>query len=721
MLRVKIGVRGKLIILAVGTAVCALLLACASFVYYDRTSYAAAKQRSSKVLVESVSNSMFGPMAFHDEDSAKTVLNVLATEPTADAAAAYTADGTLLASWQREGSKRISSTHDKTQVDGYRSQQLQLTADIKQSDAPAVGYLRVLFTTTDIQQRTERFLQIAGSVLFVASLLAIGLAFVAASILTRPIKLLYAAAMSVQEQKDLTVRAQRVSNDELGKLTDAFNAMLAMIQTRDHELERHRLELEDLVAARTRSLDERNREMRLVFDNVDQGFVTLDRDCRLGSEHSAIVAKWFGEPQEQATLPGYFQPLSAEFSMSFEMHWSQLIEGMLPMALNLAQLPSRFQTTSGRHYELAYQPIDVSDDRFEKLLVIMTDVTARVEKERSDAEQGQLMALFENVTNDRAGFNDFMEEADRLVTALTGAMERDLPVVLRELHTLKGNFGLFSLKPLAHLVHGLESACIDQQAPLTAAQRALLEEAWQRFRDRAKVFLGQHASTLSIAKEEVEAIVSALRGGATPERVSHMLTNLCNEPVAPKLARLAQHARGLARRLGKGDIEVQTDSNGVRMSHEHAWLWHVLPHAINNSVDHGLPDPEEAKQAGSLGKLRFAVSEHPHELHVEIEDFGRGIDWDRVRAKGQALGMRVDDHAALVDVIFAQGVSTRDTATDVSGRGVGLSALKEACDAHHAKIELKSRLGHGTLLRIIIKAPGSQQAANDNQARSRAG
>lgn len=714
MMRVKTGVRGKLIVLAVGTAVFALLLACASFVYYDRTSYAAAKQRSSKVLVESVSNSMFGPAAFQDEESAKTVLTVLAAEPTADAAAAYTAEGTLLASWQREAGHRLPDTLDKARTDGYAARTLQLTAAIKQGDAPPVGYLRVQFTTKDIQQRTERFLQIAGMVLLLASLLAIGLAFAAAIILTRPIKLLYAAAMAVQEQKDLTVRAERVSNDELGKLTDAFNAMLAMIQARDHELERHRAQLEDLVAARTRSLDERNQEMRLVFDNVDQGFVALDRDCRIGSEHSAIMSQWFGEPQSEMSFTDYLAACCPEFSASFALHWSQLTEGIMPLELNLAQLPGRLQSKTGQHFELSYRPIQVTGDHFEKLLVIMTDVTARVERERSDAEQAQLLALFEHIANDRTGFTDFMEEAERLVSALTSPAPRDLALVLRELHTLKGNFGMFSLKPLVHLVHGLETECIEQQAPLSEAQRALLSEAWRRFSQRAKSFLGQHATTLSVEQEELDAIVTALNRGASHEQVTRMLRKLADEPVAPKLSRLGQRARDIARRLGKGEIEVSCDARAPRVSHEHAWLWHVLPHAINNSVDHGLPDPSEAK--GGTGKLRLAVHEHADELHVEIEDFGRGIDWERVRAKGQALGLPVGDHAALVDVIFAQGVSTREAATEVSGRGVGLSALKEACDAHHAKIEVSSQPGRGTLLRVIINTRAARPA-NDNQAR----
>ena len=99
--RLRLGVRGKLLALLAGTALLALLLACASFVYYDRTSTAAAKQRTIGVLTRSVAQSAFGPTAFGDPDSARVILEVLAAEPTARAGAIYGTDGARLASWER--------------------------------------------------------------------------------------------------------------------------------------------------------------------------------------------------------------------------------------------------------------------------------------------------------------------------------------------------------------------------------------------------------------------------------------------------------------------------------------------------------------------------------------------------------------------------------------------------------------------------------------------
>lgn len=274
------------------------------------------------------------------------------------------------------------------------------------------------------------------------------------------------------------------------------------------------------------------------------------------------------------------------------------------------------------------------------------------------------------------------------------------------------NFGLFALKPLAHLVHGLESECIEQQSSLSDEQRARLRDAWQRFRDRADGFLGRHPNSVTVEREELNEIIDAIKRGSSAEHTIELVSKLADEPLAPKLARMGQRAKQLARRLGKGDIEVLVLAHGVRVPHGLSWLWHVLPHAINNSVDHGLPGANEPRPASGTGRLRLGAIEQSGELHIEIEDNGRGIDWEKVRAKGRALGMPVSDQQSLVDVIFAQGVSTRDAATDVSGRGVGLAALKEACVAHGARLQLQSQPGRGTLLRVVLRAA----AANNNQA-----
>jgi two-component system chemotaxis sensor kinase CheA len=682
----------------------ALSLACAAFVYYDRASYSQAKRGTLSVLVQSVAQSAFGPTAFQDKDSAAVILKVLAAEPSAQGGAIYAQDGSLLAAWVRPNvpfkiAPKLGVLGAK---DGYVGERLLVTHKIGDA-TQQVGTLHVQFSTRDIDERTRRFLQIAGAVLLVSSLGALVLALLAQRILTRPVQILSDAAHRVQAHKDFDVRAQRVSNDELGRLTDAFNDMLSMIQARDRELEGHRANLEDQVKERTRDLDQRNQEMRLVLSNVDQGLVIVDREGVMGPERSAALTSWFGQAGAEP-LGSYIDRACPGFAGKLAMAWSQLLDGMLPIELNLAQLPDIAVAESGRHYALGYRPIGLSGDHFDKLLVIVSDITARVEKERSDAEQAQIIAMFEHVTGDRNGFLDFFEETDSTIERLTGKTQRDLTLEMRELHTLKGNFGLFGLKLLATLVHKLEDECIEAQRGPDAEQKLRLRAAWERVASRARTLLGDGAMSMTVSRRDVEQLLEALRANMPYDELMGRVSRLLLDPVAPKLTRIGERARGLAERLGKGPVDIAVEADGVRAPGDIGWLWVVLPHVVANSVDHGLDSADERANVGKNGPatLRLTAKERNRSLIIEIADNGRGIDWERVREKAKRAGLPHQTEQDLIQALFSDGVSTKDEASEVSGRGIGLAAVAAACKEHGASVRVSTEPGQGTVFQLTL-------------------
>jgi len=701
----RIGVREKLIALLVGTAFLALLLACGAFVYYDRVSYSEAKRSTLLVLVDSVAQSAYGPTAFQDHDSSKLILQVLEREPSAQAGAIYGQEGELLAEWTRKRSSvKLPRVADKLDGhNGYKAGLLRLTTKIRAAEQ-TVGTLHVVFSTDDIRARTERFLQIAAGVLGLSVLLALMLASLGQRVLTRPVGLLASAAHRVQRDRDFDVRAERVSDDELGQLTDAFNAMLAMIQARDHELELHREGLEELVKERTRDLDKRNQEMRLVLDNVDQGLLMLDRDGVPSAERSAIFDRWFGAPEPLQTFGKIIARGASGFDVQFGMQWEQLIDGFLPVELNLAQLPATFQTSDGNHFQLTYRAIGDDPEQFEKLLVVVSDVTEHVEKARAEARQGQIIALLEHVSADRSGFMNFFRESELLIERVTSGQDRERTLVMRELHTLKGNFGLFGFKPLARLVHEIEDTCLDTGELPSERDRIRLNDAWEELAQRARTFLGDDTHALSVDRASLERLIAGVREKRPYEELARSALRLTQEPVAPKLLRMGERARLLAERLGKSPVQVEVEAEGVLVPAGLDWLWQVLPHVVANSVDHGLDAASERAEAGKHdpASLRIAAREGPGGIVIEVEDNGRGIDWEKVQSRAQRLGLPAKTHDDLIKALFADGVSTREQATEVSGRGIGLAAVEAACLEHGASIGVTSERGKGTLFRFTV-------------------
>jgi two-component system chemotaxis sensor kinase CheA len=96
-------------------------------------------------------------------------------------------------------------------------------------------------------------------------------------------------------------------------------------------------------------------------------------------------------------------------------------------------------------------------------------------------------------------------------------------------------------------------------------------------------------------------------------------------------------------------------------------------------------------------------------LVVEIADDGRGIDWSRVRDKATAAGLPANNQSDLVEAVFADGVSTAQETTELSGRGVGLAAVRAACKSLGGAAELDSTPGQGT--RFRFRVPVTKAAA----------
>ena len=180
--------------------------------------------------------------------------------------------------------------------------------------------------------------------------------------------------------------------------------------------------------------------------------------------------------------------------------------------------------------------------------------------------------------------------------------------------------------------------------------------------------------------------------------------------MAPRLERLADQARLLAARLEKGALDVTCEAHDVRLSRV-GWapLWSALTHVVQNAVDHGMQSPEERLVAGKSPRssLLLSATDDGEAVQLIFADDGRGIDWDSLRRRALSRGLQADTHAHLVDALFASGISTRDAATTVAGRGVGLSAVRAVVRRMGGSVVVTSEAGLGT--RIELRIPHDQE------------
>jgi HPt (histidine-containing phosphotransfer) domain-containing protein len=269
--------------------------------------------------------------------------------------------------------------------------------------------------------------------------------------------------------------------------------------------------LDKIVQARTRQLDARNSDMRLVLDHVNQGFFTIDRGMAMSSEQSRVLGEWFGSTEPNMPFSAYLDRAAPGFAERFSMAWDAVIEDVLPLALTLDQLPKRVDVGL-KHFGLEYTPI-MENAALAKVLVMISDITADVERERLEAEQRDVLNILRRVAVDRLGVVEFLAEANDLMTLVRDPKVVDTVTLKRAIHTLKGNAMIFGVQSIAEPCHALESK-LDEGEALTLDERTQLGQGWARLCGGVEQLLGtQEKRRLEIDDEQYEAIMHAVLRG----------------------------------------------------------------------------------------------------------------------------------------------------------------------------------------------------------------
>lgn len=182
------------------------------------------------------------------------------------------------------------------------------------------------------------------------------------------------------------------------------------------------------------------------------------------------------------------------------------------------------------------------------------------------------------------------------------------------------------------------------------------------------------------------------------------------QPIRTVWSKFPRVIRDLAVQCGK---RVRIDMEGEDTELDRTVLEAIkdpLTHIVRNSVDHGLEKPEVRAAAGKSaeGRVQLRAFHEGGHVNIEISDDGRGLDVDRIRAKALERGLVSPERLArmserdVLGLIFLPGFSTAEQITNVSGRGVGMDVVKTNVEKIGGTIDIQSRAGMGTTLKIKI-------------------
>ncbi|HTV19827.1 MAG TPA: ATP-binding protein, partial [Polyangiaceae bacterium] len=682
--------------LSVGTklagATIALIIGVSAVIYvqlsaYQRERLLSAKEMAARAVTRLFADSCAAPIVFDDNGAIEAALGRLGRSGDIPFAGVWSGDdaGAVLAKLAVLGSGRdVTPEGVPSELEIRReSDRLVLVAPIRDVEAKRIGVAAITFSLAlenrQIAQVQHNTLIASAAIAFGLTVLLLGIARVA---IVRPLGKLVRAANALERGRASEVDVH--SDDEIGHLAAAFRSMARAIRTREERIER------------------RNEDMRLVLDNVEQGLLTLDAEGRLTRESSRVAREWFGEPTPGLCFWEYIGAVDARAGERFEVGWMQVVDGLIPLDVCLEQLPRRIWSDA-RAFELLYRPI-LEQGRFDKLLVVITDISARLERERAALVERETMAVFQHVMSDRSAFDDFFAEAARQVDGIVRSDGANIPKLERLIHTLKGNSSIYGIESVASFCQTLEDELEVASSELLAERRRALAVLWARVARIRSQFSSE--SGILVELEEHRALVQALQGQA-PEELVARLDAWRFEHASRRLALMGKQIQALARRFGKGEVIIQVNANVRVPPRKWTSLWAALAHVVRNTVDHGLELPEERAGAGKRREPSVTLSllRREQEVWLSIADDGRGIDWPALTERGRALGLPVSTQEELEAVLFAQGVSSRDEVTTMSGRGIGLAVLRETVRALGGSIRVHSEPQQGTT--FVLRLPDS--------------
>ncbi len=491
------------------------------------------------------------------------------------------------------------------------------------------------------------------------------------------------AQTAIHQQLD---RAQRRQEEALRRR--------AMAEARSQALQKHSERLEAEVEARTRHI-------RTILDNVIFGFAIVGREGTI-RECTRSTAVLTGRPVAAGdSLLDVLGVGDTAAGGELLLGLDQVFEDFLPEELTLAQIPWRF-AREGRVLKLEGRVIRDAAGAVDAILFTLSDISdleaARIESRKN--------AVLVGILRQKSAFVSFVEDArGRLAAAAEGLA--DAAFVRRAVHTVKGNAASYGLDAVARVAHAVEA-----EPAITAAGLDQIRAALEGFLADNEAVLGLGASGGTV---EVPAGVlvelRTLLNPLDPPGLARWGAEVVKRPARELVGPVEVFVDRLTERLGR---RVDFSFEGADVTVDPELLGGVLrnlSHLIRNAVDHGLEPPEERGDKAEVGQLRLSIADGPSGTVIAVEDDGRGIDVEAVVEKAISKGhVEAAAAAALsrsekLGLIFLDGLSSKAAATDISGRGVGMSAVREAVRRAGGRIDIQSTPGRGTRIALALPPP----------------
>lgn len=526
---------------------------------------------------------------------------------------------------------------------------------------------------------------------------------------------------------------------EVEKLANSSNVIMSRMHeyintlaSQNTELEAQNLTLQETsttLANINQTLDGKNSKLRNIFDNVEQGFLTFKRDLSIHGEYSLECEKIFNKDITNAKLSALLYPQNVNMENFIDDLLVKIFDcNNSQRELYLPLLPEEIKIND-KIVSLSYKV--VKDERNENvIMVILTDITEKRFLEKlMDEESNTLKMVVKTIIN-REEFRELVNEYEDFSSrCFTNTSDKDHNEIYRQIHNFKGNFSQFLMINLVTKLDELETKLYEVKDSFNISHINSDElRSWLKDDlDIIETYVGKDfikdGEICYIKREHLKQIEKKITETLSPNEcrvILPLIKSLRYKSLKDLLRTYPDYVMQLSERLGKAINPLTIKGDNVMVdSNYYSGVLKSLVHIFRNCLDHGIETEDERLEHGKnqLGNIDCEIKELKNDFQIIISDDGRGINVSAVEEKAISLGLYTReelenmDYNKKINFIHEQGVTTKEKATYISGRGVGMAAVKQCISQYNGTIELETDIGTGT--RFIITLPKLQDLEVD--------
>lgn len=721
----KYSIRDKLAFLLSISAILAILLSSVALFFYTIENKKTQSINSLVQLTEILAQNLAAPIEFDDTKSSEKILSSLKLNSNITNAFIFKNQKELFASYSRSNDS-IKSEYLESLLKQNEYEDKFTYSDSKHIISVVPIYfenellasLIIVSNTKEITKTIKDQLIAQSMVAVVVLLIVVFVAYKLQKIFTLPIFRLKGVMEEISNKNDYSLQISDIRDDEFGDLYSGFNQMIKTIDEKNSEL--------NIFASKISTL----------LNNAGEGFLIIDRSLSIDSEYSKECITLLGNDiagKNISTILFNSKQKRDLFYNAINDALDENDETIREYIISL--LPSEIELNS-LVLKIEYR---VLED--ERVMLIISNITTQKELQYRIKREQEALRMIVEIVSDAEIFFDLKNEYEAFIKNSSNIVDLSLDAktninnIYREIHTFKGTFSQLHMQNMVNFLHNLEShlsnliynntnnnqeivdliASSDFKKPFVYEMSRIKEILGEEFLENSNYIKIDPAYLGELQDRIITFLTSTNQKTTEYKDILSKILHLTRVRLISQLKPYTSMCEQLSTRLEKSiyPLIIEGDET-LYVSQDFKPFLKSLVHIFRNSIDHGIEDPQTRLEAlkDEFGRILCRFKKLNDSLIIEISDDGAGIDKQKVITKALKKGMILekdipnmsdDDIFAL---IFCDHLSTKETTSNISGRGVGLSAIKAELDALDGKMQIKSTLGVGSTFTFILQCRG---------------